>query len=85
MFRYGTDQQNAEGVGVTSAQVKVRIRCMVEIPVGTWGGTNVLGELAEQAKGEGLRKLEAIMRNNSGKVLGTPSVVFVMAEEEMPE
>ena len=62
-----------------------RLRCVVEIPVGTWGGTNVLGELTEQAKGEGLRKLEAIMRNNSGKVLGKPSVVFVMAEEEKAE
>jgi hypothetical protein len=63
-------------------QVKVRVRCVVDIPVGTWSEGAEFTALSEQAKREGLNKLRKIMQEHHGAVYGEPKVVFVMCEEQ---
>ena len=62
--------------------VKVRVRCVVDIPVGSWDGDCDLASLSDTAKKEGLQSLQKIMRKNDGAVYGEPKVVFVMCEEQ---
>lgn len=59
-----------------------RIRCEIEIHVGTWGDDAILGQLAEQVRREGANKVRHLIAGNQGKVIGEPKVVFVRAEEE---
>lgn len=62
--------------------VKVRVRCVVDLPVGHWGSDSNIDELTKIAKREGIEKLQKIMRDNHGGVYGEPSVVFVMCENQ---
>lgn len=62
--------------------VKVRVRCIVDIPIGTWSDGETLQHLSEVGRREGLEKLEKIMRDNNGAVCGVPTVVVVIVEEE---
>jgi len=65
-----------------SSSVMVRVRCVVEIPVGKWGDSASFDKLTAQAKDEGLRALTKIMQANQGKVIGEPRIVFVTAIED---
>lgn len=62
--------------------VKVRIRCIVDLPVGSWGADVTFDELSEQVKKEGVEKLQRIMRDSHGSVYGNPSLIFIQAVEE---
>ena len=63
-------------------QVKVRVRCVVDISVGVWGDDSQLNLLREQARKEGLDKIRRIMAENHGAVYGESKVIFVMVDEE---
>ena len=69
---------------MTKGSIKARITCCVEIEVGVWsGGMTDVGSLADQVRKEGKNKLQKILQENGGCVVGSPRVLFmVMMEDE---
>lgn len=66
----------------SKVSAKARIRCEVEIEVGTWDGNGTFDELHDQVAREGVRALENMESRGGGKlkVIGTPTVVMVTTE-----
>lgn len=68
-----------------SGSITARIQCTVEITVGVWGGGKSvdMDALTEQVRSEGARKLSDMIRKtgDSGRVIGTPKVLFVLLGE----
>ena len=65
-----------------SKSVKVRVRCVVDVPIGQWSADSTMEELSKIAIREGLEKLQQMVQKEGGAVYGTPKPVFVMVEEE---
>lgn len=59
------------------ASVVARVRCVVEVPVGTWNGKATFDELAEQVRREGAKLVEDLVKDKGGQVVCPPRVVFV--------
>jgi hypothetical protein len=66
----------------SKVKATARIRCEVEIEVGTWDGSGTFDQLHDQVLGEGVAALSN-MESRSGarlKIVGTPVVVMVTTE-----
>jgi hypothetical protein len=59
-----------------------RIQVMVEISNnGSYGGEWKLEDMAKQVTEEASNKLQRILRENGGRIIGEPKVVFVIGTE----
>lgn len=67
---------------MANGQIKARVRCTIEAPVGTWGGgmTDV-DALVEQVRREGKDIVERLAASAGGRMIGEPEVVLVVLEE----
>jgi len=63
-------------------KVKVRIRCVVDLPVGTWGDNDNIAYLAERARIEGTELLQRMVTQFNGSLYGTPKALIIVCEEE---
>ncbi len=69
------------------ASVKARIRCEIEVDVGTWNSSASFEQLKEQVRSEGRHLVEGVLQGGSkitcprGKIVGEPKVLFVVAME----
>ena len=64
------------------SSVFVRAKVLVEIPVGKWGTDSPIKDLNEIAKREGYETVEKAIKAVGGKVIGIPSILYVVAEQE---
>lgn len=69
---------------MANGQIKARIRCVVDVPVGVWGGSGSvdLDALAEQVRREGKEIVTRFSREAGGAVVGEPKVLFLLLEED---
>lgn len=68
---------------MAAGQIRARVQCTVDIPVGVWGGGNTdLDALAEQVRREGLEKVRKMIQAGQGRVVGEPRVTFIILTEE---
>jgi hypothetical protein len=68
---------------VAKGQLKARVQCTIEIPVGVWGsGTTDLDALTEQVRKEGFELVQKMAREQKGFVIGHPKVLFYVMSEE---
>lgn len=68
---------------MAKGQIKARIQCTVEIPVGTWGGGMTdMDKLTEQVRREGLETVTRMAKKEHGWVIGIPKVGFIVLNEE---
>ena len=68
---------------MAKGQIKARVQCTVEVPVGVWGGGMTdLDSLTEQVRREGREIVEKMAREKQGCIVGTPKVFFVVLSEE---
>jgi len=58
--------------------IKVRIRCVVDLPVGIWNRSCSMEDLKEQAIREGKEKLTRIMKEQGGTLYSEPTAIYVM-------
>lgn len=67
---------------MAKGQIKARVRCTIEVPVGTWGGgTTDLDALTEQVRREGAELVRRMVHEKQGAVIGQPKVSFVVLSE----
>ena len=63
-------------------QIKARVQCTIEVPVGVWAGGMInLEDLAEQVRKEGLEIVRKAARSENGIIVGTPQVLFMVLVE----
>lgn len=68
---------------MAKGQIKARVQCTIEIPVGVWGGGMTdLDALTEQVRREGREIVESMARSKQGCIVGTPKVLFVVLSED---
>jgi hypothetical protein len=68
---------------VAKGQLKARVQCTIEIPVGVWGGgTTDLDAVTEQVRKEGHEIVQKMAREQNGYVIGQPKVLFYVMSEE---
>lgn len=71
---------------MAKGQIRARIQCTVDIPVGRWaGGQTDLDALADQVRKEGIRSVEKMLHEQHGSdaaIVGVPKVVFVVLQED---
>ena len=68
---------------MAKGQIKARVQCTVEIPVGLWGGgTTDLDALTEQVRREGFEIVQKMAHQHQGHVIGQPKVLFYVMSEE---
>lgn len=68
---------------MANGQIKARVQCTIEVPVGTWGGGMTdLDALTEQVRREGREIVAKAARDANGCVVGTPRVFFVVLSED---
>ncbi len=65
-----------------SQQIKARVQCVVDIPVGTWSGGKEVDTLAltEQIRNEGRSILISMLKEKGGVVIGHPTVSIIFVD-----
>ena len=68
---------------MASGQIKARVRCTIEVPVGTWGGGQTdMDALTDQVRREGAEIVRKLAEQVRGVVIGHPKVFFIVLNEE---
>lgn len=71
---------------MASGQIKARVQCTIEVPVGTWGGGMTdMDKLTEQVRREGRLIVLKAAKDVGGVVVGDPRVFFVVLNEAEKE
>lgn len=67
---------------MAKGEIKARVHCRIEIPVGTWsGGQTDLDQLTDQVRREGTEKIRKMVREVGGSLVDTPLVFFIVLQE----
>ena len=68
---------------MAKGQIRARVQCTIEVPVGVWGGGMTdIDALTEQVRREGREIVAKAAKGVNGCVVGTPRVFFVVLSEE---
>lgn len=60
---------------------RARIQCVVDIPVDNWSATDTFDSLSPIVKREGIRKIQKLIGDAGGVIIGEPKAIFVVVEE----
>lgn len=67
---------------MAKGEIKARVHCRIEIPVGTWnGGQTDLDLLTDQVRKEGAEKIRRMVQEVGGSLVDTPQVFFIVLNE----
>lgn len=69
---------NPKNVG---ASARIRVEVEIDAP-GNYGGDWTVAELLDQAGREAVVKLENMLREKGGRIIGTPQVLLLTAERK---
>ena len=69
-----------------SGTITARVQCVIEVPVGNWGGgLTDIEQLTDQVRKEGARIVAAAAKSERGIIIGRPNVILVVLNEGAAE